>query len=154
MGRLKELRKAVDGRLQALPDPDKRLGAINHLYGVSLSATILAKKRGLNDELAAMAAMLHDLYAYESGSYEDHAHLGSGLAREILDSLGLTTPEETEEICRAIYCHDDKAVTDGPLEEYLKDADVLHHCLNDVSKPVKEKEQKRYEALKAELGLS
>ena len=154
MGRLKDLRKEVNARLEALPDADTRTGAINHLYGVSLAATILAKKRGLDPELAAMAAMLHDLAAYESGSYDDHAHRGSDLAREILCGLGLTTEEETEAIAHAIYCHDDKAVTDGPLEELLKDADVIHHCLNDASKPVKEKEQARYAALMQELGLS
>jgi uncharacterized protein len=29
-----------------------------------------------------MAAMLHDLYAYKSGSYDDHAHKGAELARQ------------------------------------------------------------------------
>lgn len=31
--------------------------------------------------------MRHDLYAYESGSYDDHAHKGAGLARQILGEL-------------------------------------------------------------------
>ena len=67
------LRKYVDARLNEMPDADKRTGAIAHLYGVSLAASLLAKKRGLNAEILSMAAMLHDLYAYESGSYDDHA---------------------------------------------------------------------------------
>lgn len=86
-----------------------------HLYGVSLAATILAEKRGLDSELSSMAAMLHDLYAYKSGSY------------------------------------DDKHVTDSEMDEVLKDADVIHHCMNDLSKPIKEKEQSRYEKLRLEL---
>ena len=57
MGRLKELRKYVDNELEQMPDAGKRTGAIAHLYGVSLAATMLAKKRGLDPELASMSAM-------------------------------------------------------------------------------------------------
>ena len=153
MGRLKELRKYVDARLNALPDPDKRNGAIVHLYGVSLAATMIAKKRGHDPEIMSMAAMLHDLHAYESGSYDDHAHKGADLARTILNELMLTTEEETDVICSAIYHHDDKLVTDSPTDEILKDADVIHHCMNDMSKAVKDKEKARYAALCEEFGM-
>ena len=91
--------------------------------------------------------------AYKTGSYDDHAHLGADLARKILGKLELTTPEETDIICSAIYHHDDKAAIDSPMDELLKDADVIDHCFKDASKPVKEKEQKRYDALCKELGL-
>ncbi len=153
MSRLKELRKTVDAELNKIEDPDKRTGAIAHLYGVSLAATMIAKKRGLDPEIAAMAAMLHDLHAYKSGSYEDHAHLGAELARQILSDLALTDETETEQICSAIYHHDDKTVVDGPMDEVLKDADVIDHCLKDSSKAIKEKEQARFDALCAEFGM-
>ncbi|SES64944.1 uncharacterized protein SAMN02910413_0285 [Pseudobutyrivibrio sp. C4] len=152
MSRLKTLREFVDNELSLLAD-DKRTSATAHLYGVSLAATILAKKRGLDEELAAMAAMLHDMHAYKSGSYDDHAHLGAELARKILEELAITSAEETDIICFAIYHHDDKLVIDSPMDELLKDADVIDHCFKDSSKPVKEKEQKRYEALCGELGM-
>lgn len=153
MGRLKTLRAYVDGELNAMESPDRRTSAIVHLYGVSLAATLIAKKRGLDPELASMAAMLHDLHAYKSGSYDDHAHKGAELAREILSKLALTTPEETDLICSAIYHHDDKHVVNSPLDEALKDADVIHHCMHDLSKAVKEKEKARYESLCREFGL-
>ena len=70
-----------------MEDADKRTSAINHLYGVSLAATMIAKKRGLDPEIASMAAMLHDLNAYKTGSYDDHAHKGAELARKILSEL-------------------------------------------------------------------
>ncbi len=152
MGKLKELRKYVDQELTGL-DEEKRISDAAHLYGVSLAAALIAEKRGLDSELLCMAAMLHDLHAYRSGSYDDHAHLGAELAREILGKLNLTTPEETEKICSAIYHHDDKLVTDAPFDEALKDADVIDHCFKDPSKEVKEKERSRYQALKAEFGL-
>ena len=153
MSRLKELRKYVDAELNKMEDVDKRTSAINHLYGVSLAATMLAKKRGLDPELAAMAAMLHDLHAYKTGSYDDHAHKGAELAREILEDLDLTDAAETDTICSAIYHHDDKLTVDGLMDEVLKDADVIHHCMNDMSKPIKEKEQARFDKLSKEFGF-
>lgn len=153
MSRLKELRKYVDAQLNKMEDADKRTSAVAHLYGVSLAATMIAKKRGLDPEIASMAAMLHDLHAYKTGSYDDHAHLGAELAKEILGELGVTNEEETDLICSAIYHHDDKLVTDGPMDEVLKDADVIHHTLNDTSKAIKEKEQARYEKLCEEFGM-
>ena len=153
MSRLKELRKYVDAELNKMEDTDKRNSAIVHLYGVSLAATMIAKKRGLDPEIASMAAMLHDLHAYKTGSYDDHAHMGAELAREILGKLNLTDEAETEMIYSAIYHHDDKLVTDSPLDEVLKDADVIHHCMNDLSKAIKEKEQARFDKLCAEFGM-
>ena len=153
MSRLKELRKYVNEELKKMPDEDDRISAVNHLYGVSLAATMIAKKRGLDPELAAMAAMLHDLHAYKTGSYDDHAHKGAELAREILTELQLTDDAETDMICSAIYHHDDKYAADAPMDELLKDADVIHHTLNDTSKPVKEKEQARFDKLCAEFGM-
>ncbi|MCR5097742.1 MAG: HD domain-containing protein [Lachnospiraceae bacterium] len=152
MSRLKELRIYVEADLNKLDD-DKRNSAIVHLYGVSLAATMIAKKRGEDPELASMAAMLHDMYAYSSGSYDDHAHKGAELAREILEKLQLTDERETDIICSAIYHHDDKLVIDSAMDEVLKDADVIHHCMNDLSKPIKEKEQARFEKLCEEFGM-
>ena len=153
MSRLKDLRKYVNAQLMQMEDPEDRISAVNHLYGVSLAATMLAMKRGLDPELAAMSAMLHDLHAYKSGSYDDHAHKGAELAREILTELGLTNQEETEIICSAIYHHDDKRSVDAPMDELLKDADVIHHTMNDTAKPIKEKEQERYDRISEEFDL-
>jgi len=100
-----------------------------------------------------MAAMLHDLHAYKTGSYDDHAHKGADLAREILEELKLTDGTETDAICSAIYHHDDKLAVDSPMDELLKDADVIDHCLKDASKAVKEKEQARFDKLCAEFGM-
>ena len=153
MSRLKELRKYVDAELEKLPDADKRNSAIVHLYGVSLAVAMIAKKRGIDAELSQMAAMLHDMHAYKSGSYDDHAHKGAELARIILGELKLTDETETDIICSAIYHHDDKHVVDSPMDEVLKDADVVHHCMNDLSKEIKEKEKARYENICREFGL-
>lgn len=154
MGRLKELRKYVNNELNKMEDADKRNSAVAHLYGVSLAATMVAKKRRLDPEIASMAAMLHDLHAYKTGSYDDHAHKGAELAREILAELKLTDDAETEMICSAIYHHSEKLETGEPMDEVLKDADVIHHCMNDLSKPVKEEEQARFDRSCVEFGMA
>ena len=59
----------------------------------------------------------------------------------------MTTPEETDIICSAIYHHDRKAEFDAPMDEILKDADVIDHSLSDPTKEVKEHEQTRYAKL-------
>ena len=153
MGRLKEVRKYVNKQLAKMEEPDDALKAAGHLYGVSMAAQLLAQKRGEDAELAGIAGLMHDLYAYESGSYEDHAHKGADLARQILDKLGITSPEEADIICSAIYHHDDKGSVDSPMDEILKDADAMHHIYSDLSKEVKEKEAARYDKLKGELGM-
>ena len=153
MSRIKELQKEVYQILDKMDDSEKRAKAIAHLHGVSLAAVMIAKKRGQNAELAAMAGLLHDLYAYDSGSYDDHAHLGAEYSRKFLNKIGLTTPEETDIICTAIWHHDSKAETDSPMDELLKDADVIDHSLNDPTKEVKENEKARYAKLCEEFGI-
>ena len=154
MSRIKDLQKKVHKILKDnMDDNQKRAGAIAHLHGVSLAAVMIAKKRGENPELAAMAGLLHDLYAYKSGSYDDHAHKGADYAKDVLTELGITNKEETAVICSAIWHHDNKAETDSPMDEVLKDADVIHHSLGDPTKEVKEHEKARYEKLCREFGL-
>ena len=83
MSRVKDLQKKVHKILKDMDDNQKHASAIAHLHGVSLAAVMIAKKRGEDPELAAMAGLLHDLYAYKSGSYDDHAHKGVDYAGEL-----------------------------------------------------------------------
>ncbi|MBR2257936.1 MAG: HD domain-containing protein [Blautia sp.] len=154
MSRIKDLQKQVHKILKCMEDNQKHAGAIAHLHGVSLAAVMIAKKRGENPELAAMAGLLHDLYAYKSGSYDDHAHKGADYARRVLDDLGIVNQEETDIICSAVRHHDSKDRIDSPMDEVLKDADVIHHSLGDPTKEVKEHEKARFEKLCEEFGFS
>lgn len=151
MSRIKDLQKQV---CKVLADTDEPIKAMAHLHGVSLAAVMIARKRGQNAELAAMAGLLHDLWAYKSGSYDDHAHLGADYSRKILGKIDGVTSEEAETIYSAIWHHDDKANIDSPFDEVLKDADVIDHCLTDPTKEIKEKERARYEKLCQEFRLT
>ena len=154
MSRVKDIQKKVQQSLKESQDKNGCIKSAAHLHAVSMGAVMLAMRRGVNTELAAVAGLLHDLYAYQSGSYDNHAELGAGLAEQILTEMGSFSPEETAIICTAIRNHDDKAVTGAPMDEVLKDADVLHHCLADPTKEIKEHEKARYMRLCEELGLS
>ena len=153
MSRIKDLQKYIHKVLKGMDDNQKRAAAVAHLHGVSLAAVMLAKKRGENAELAAMAGLLHDLYAYKSGSYDDHAHKGAEYARKLLEELGITSADETDIICSAIWHHDSKAEVDSPMDEILKDADVIHHSLGDPTKEIKPHELARYNRLCIEFDF-
>lgn len=153
MSRIKDLQKKVYHVLEKnIDDADKRAKAVAHFHGVALTAAILAKKRGENAELATIAGLLHDLWAYKSGSYDDHAHLGAEYARKVLGEL--VTHEEMEIICSAIDHHDSKGEVGTPIDEILKDADMIDHSLTDPTKEIKAQEQERFAKLREELGLS
>ena len=151
MSRIKNLQKRV---FKVLADTEEPMKAMAHLHGVSLAAVMIARQRGQDPELAAMAGLLHDLWAYKSGSYDDHARLGADYARKVLGKTGITTSDETEIVCDAIRHHDDKASVDSPFAEVLKDADVIDHCLTDPTREIKEKERPRYEKLCREFGMT
>ena len=153
MSRIKDLQKYIHKVLKGMDDNQKRAAAVAHLHGVSLAAVMIAKKRGENAELAAMAGLLHDLYAYKSGSYDDHAHKGAEYVRKVLDELGITLADETDIICSAIWHHDSKAEVDSPMDEILKDADVIHHSLGDPTKEIKPHELARYNRLCIEFDF-
>ena len=153
MSRIKDLQKYIHKVLKGMDDNQKRAAAVAHLHGVSLAAVMIAKKRGENTELAAMAGLLHDLYAYKSGSYDDHAHKGAEYARKLLEELGITSADETDIICSAIWHHDSKAEVDSPMDEILKDADVIHHSLGDPTKEIKPHELARYNRLCIEFDF-
>ena len=51
------------------------------------------------------------------------------------------------------YFSDDKENIDSPMDEVLKDADVIDHSLTDPTKAVKEHEAERYARLCEEFGL-
>jgi uncharacterized protein len=151
MNRLERVRQEVDSLLLRLTsDEDRRCGFV-HLYGVSHTATELALSRGLDPELAAIAGMLHDLTNYTIGSSPDHAQRSSDLAAQLLERLDLLTKKEIQTVARAIARHSDKEKVDEPLDELLKDADVLQHWLYNPALP-QSRHVARRERLRQEIA--
>ena len=154
--RIAVLREHINGVLLSMSDALHRgewYHAYIHLYGVAQACTLIAMKRGQEAELATMAGMLHDFYTYKHRDPRGHAHKGAVLAREVLGELNLTTAEETECIYTAIYNHSDKGGRFDAFTEILIDADVMQHCLYDITMPVAERERDRFQRLCEEFGL-
>lgn len=152
--RLQKVREYVDAVVNRISDREMRKEAFVHLYGVSQACGLIAMRRGEDVELAAIAGMLHDIWTYSRMDSREHAHRGAGLAKEILQSMDLFDDGEIERVRHAIYHHSGKAIVQEPLDEVLKDADVLEHCLRDPSREPQAKEYARFLRLAEEFGLS
>jgi len=152
--RIEKVRDIVSSYLEDIRDPFFRAEGYVHMFGVAQAAVLLAMKRGEDAELAACAGYLHDIATYTTGDSAGHAARGAEMAERILQLTGLFSEKETGKITSAIRCHSDKKSVHGPLEEILKDADVIDHSLSDPTKEVKAHEVVRYAKLCEELGLA
>ena len=141
--------KVISGQTKEI---DIKFGYV-HLYSVSQTCALLAMKRQQNAELAAIAGLLHDIYAYQTGSRNDHAHQGAVAAGKILRELNQFSEEEIDMVSQAIYRHSDKDAVDSPFDEVLKDADALQHFLIMPLADAAPQEAARVSKLKEELGL-
>jgi len=153
MNRLQTLCKRVDDQFDTLEKTRFRSFVYAHIHAVTLLALQLAKKRGIDPELAGAAARLHDIYTLTTLESEDHAGKGAVLAEQLLRETGQWQETEIRAICSAIASHSEKDRSHGPLEDLLIDADVLEHCLQRFPGPVREGEEARWAALQNELGL-
>lgn len=150
--RIDTLRKYVDEMLLKNQDDDDRRCGYVHLYGVGMAAALIAYKRGFDPELAEMAGILHDYISYQGMDGPDHAHECEPYVRALLNEMAITTDEETEMICSAVYNHSDKKETHSDFDEIIKDADDMHHWLRNPKEPMYYGKE-RVEKLCREFGL-
>ena len=153
MNRIEHLKKRINAIIESLHDEGIRSKAYIHSYGVAQAAALLAVKRGLNPELASIAGILHDIYAYQTGSYENHDEKGAELAREILTDMDLFSSDEIEIVSSAIFHHDDRQGTHSLYDEILKDADILQPYFYQLIEPVSLPAKKRLSGMFMELNL-
>lgn len=150
--RIDTLRKYVDKMLLENPDNDDRRCGYVHLYGVGMAAALIAYKRGYDPELAEIAGILHDYISYQGLDGVDHAHRCEPVVRALLKEMAITTNEETEMICSAVYNHSDKSEIHSEFDEIIKDADVMQHWLRNPKEPMWY-DKRRVEKLCLEFGL-
>ncbi len=99
---------------------------LKHQAAVTQFGRLLASKRGIDPEIAAVGALLHDIYTIVSGSYEDHARRGGPVALEMLSHAGRFSDSERAAIEAIVVNHSDKhVVTTDEWIEFGKDVDVL-----------------------------
>ena len=132
--RLNDVRAYVDDIFDRIEDSGEKRAAYIHSYGVSQCCALLAAKRGLDLELAAVIGLLHDVYAYKTGFHALHAHNGAEMVRVAFKYglNGLFSQEEQIIIKSAIYHHSDKDHVHDEYDELLKDSDILQHSAFDA----------------------
>lgn len=152
MDRLEYIRSKVDQIIENGNTNEKKYAYL-HLYGVSNCATLLAFKRGLEPEISALIAILHDIAFYETSIRKNHAINSAKRAKEILEKSELFTENEIYTICKAIEFHSEKAKKHGPYEELIKDSEVLAQYLYNPKIPVSDNEKVRLFYLLEELNI-
>lgn len=108
---------------------------ISHLNYSACLGAIMARKRGLDMDMAQTAGLLHDVWLHMNYPYDDeiaarHAHEGAVLAEKIMREHGEYSEEEIETVVRMIENHDFTSQTNDPMSEIMKDADMFSHYLN------------------------
>ena len=117
---------ALIAKQEDRPDRDEPLDWERlHMASSARIAWCLALERGANPELAACAAAVHDIGRIVTGVQKNHAEAGEAPARAFLKETGLFTEEEIELLASAVKNHSSKTVVGTPVEEIVKDADVI-----------------------------
>ncbi len=131
-----------------------------HSSGVMQLARVLARKRGVDEELATVAATLHDICVITNGTYENHGVRGGQITRELLTRSGDFSASETDLIADAISNHSDKQIySEDKLTELIKDADTFdvflygEHVYDYKPKDKRIHYWKRMASISRELGL-
>lgn len=96
-----------------------------HISSCAKLGYILAEERGVDPILAACACACHDYGRIITGVQQGHAEAGYEPVQEFLRGTKLFTEEEIQEMAVAVKNHSKKGEIGSPLEEIVKDADVL-----------------------------
>lgn len=107
-----------------------------HATSCAQIGRLLAEKRGIDQELAALACSLHDIGRWYTGRQVNHARHGEEPLSRFLGNQ--TFPDAMkEEIIQAVIHHSEKENIGAPLEELVKDADILDCYLHgdEIKKP-------------------
>lgn len=156
--------RIIDSKVSDEQRENSKVWELKHSASCVQVGRILALKRNLNVEMAEIICVLHDIYAIDTGKYENHAHEGAKIARDILEGMNKFTVQEIDLICDAIHNHSDKQIyTENPYVELIKDGDVFDCSLysgateyyKEHKAPEIAKEYfKRIERVREELGAT
>lgn len=107
-----------------------------HVVSCAQIGRLLARERGVDMELAALACALHDIGRWYTGQQVDHALQGEEFVRKFLVNI-LLANDEKEAIIQAVIHHSEKDKIGTPLDEVVKDADILDCYLHgdEITKP-------------------
>ncbi|AET68939.1 putative HD superfamily hydrolase [Desulfosporosinus orientis DSM 765] len=95
-----------------------------HATSCAQIGRMLAEKKGVEIEQAALACALHDIGRWFTGRQQGHAPNGEEHARQFLADITMEKAVK-EQIVQAVINHSKKDEIGSPLEEIVKDADIL-----------------------------
>jgi len=122
-----------------------------HMASCAKLGYLMAQARDEDVELAACACTVHDYGRIISGKQAGHAEAGYLPVKNLLKETNLFTNEEIEEIAKAVKNHSKKAEIHGPIEEIVKDADVVDFYQYGFGFE-REEQQLRYEKVMSSMG--
>lgn len=123
-----------------------------HMSSCAKIGQLLALKRQVDSEMAAIACAIHDYGRLITGKQRDHAAVAYEPVKLFLAESGDFTGEEIETLAQAAKNHSNKQEIGTPLEEIVKDADVLD-CYQ-YGLPLERPEQRdRLQHILEEFGL-
>ena len=119
-----------------------------HISSCAKLGYLFAEERGVDPILAASACACHDYGRIITGKQAGHAEAGYEPVKVFLRETGIFADEEIEQIAFAVKNHSNKAEVGSPIEEIVKDADVLDFHQYGYEMPRQEQQERLDRILK------
>ncbi|SFC56111.1 CHAP domain-containing protein [Bacillus sp. 491mf] len=150
--RLESIRVLVNEILD-LDSGVNRQKAYAQLNGVSSFASMLAMKRGLETEIAAITGLLHNYYFYKTGISYFPGINSAETVRPIIRDLNIFSKDEQLTILRAIFYQNQRGKVHGPYDELIKDAIMLNNFFQNLDHTVSHMDVQRFHNVFGELSI-
>jgi len=134
--------------------------SLMHMYSSSQLAKLLAIRRGIDPELAGIAAALHDIGVVMTKKHRGHAEAALPYVYDFIErynresgtKLTKVTEEEMEALVKAVVQHTEKELnSNDPFVELLRDVDSLDAYLHGVE--IEGSRLERSKRVMKELGI-
>lgn len=152
--RFKNIRLLVNEMLSNSDSSIHKQEASASLYGVSSFASMLAMKRGLDTEIAAIIGLLHNYYFCKTGVSYFPGINSAETVRPILRDLNIFSKDEQLVILRAIFYQNQRRQVHGPYDEIIKDAIIIHKFFQNLDPTVSHLDVHRFQNVLSELSIA
>lgn len=143
------LLKEIDKYEKLVPERDHFIDWERvHISSCAKLGYIMAEERGVDPIMAACACAIHDYGRIVTGKQVGHAEAGYLPVQEFLRETSLFDEEEIQALAMAVKNHSKKSEIGSPLEEIVKDADVLDFYQYGYTFPRSEQQERLARLLK------